>query len=138
MIGKLVRICAIAPEEEKAREEELRSLESRLACVSSIARKLFLAIGELALAKHREERAEGVAYLPELHDTCGLDVIEMVSLLSELQSANLVTIEGAYPFENVAIAHDARAGLTLLALFSQLEKVPLRHIVVDLKFDSLD
>ena len=41
--------------------------------------------------------------MPELHEACGLDVDAMQSLLQSLKDANLITIEGDYPFEEIRL-----------------------------------
>ena len=71
--------------------------------VPEYARKLLAHIVELAYRKHEDDRKPGVAYLPELHETCGLDVDAMYVQLKMLEKAGLVVVEGEYPFEEVRI-----------------------------------
>lgn len=71
--------------------------------VSEYARKLLAHIAELASRKHEDGRKVGVAYLPEVHESCGLDVDAMYGCLKELEQAGLVRVEGEYPFEEVRV-----------------------------------
>ncbi len=41
--------------------------------------------------------------MPELHEACGLDVDAMDTLLQALKDANLIAIEGEYPFEEIRL-----------------------------------
>lgn len=72
--------------------------------VSDYARRLLAHIVELAQREHQDGRKPGVAYLPEVHESCGLDVDAMYGCLKELQQAGLVAVEGEYPFEEVRVS----------------------------------
>jgi hypothetical protein len=48
-----------------------------------------------------KSKGRGSATMPELHEACGLDVEAMYALLNALRDANLIAIEGDYPFEQV-------------------------------------
>lgn len=41
--------------------------------------------------------------MPEVHEACGLDVDAMYALLQVLKDANLIMIEGDYPFEEIRL-----------------------------------
>ncbi len=45
----------------------------------------------------------GIATMPEVHEACGLDVDAMYAQLQLLKDANLIAIEGEYPFEEIRI-----------------------------------
>jgi len=114
-------------------------LESRLRSISEQARKLLAQIVELAYHGRGQQRKPDVAYLPELYESCGLGVEAMYPLLEELQKARLIEVEDRYPFEDVKLP-SAASGLNVLAEISQFcesEKVPLRDVVVDLRFELM-
>ncbi len=48
-------------------------------------------------------KSPGIASLPELHEACGLDVDAMYAHLQLLKDANLISIEGEYPFEEIRL-----------------------------------
>jgi DNA-binding transcriptional ArsR family regulator len=75
----------------------------KLNSVPEYARKLLAHIVELVHRKHEDARKPGVAYLPEVHESCGLDVDAMYAHLKELEQAGLVVVEGEYPFEEVRV-----------------------------------
>ena len=89
--------------EASGHTEDVREFSDRLRSVSEHARKLLAHIAELAYHGRGQQRKPDVAYLPELHESCGLDVEAMHSLLDELQRAKLVRLEDPYPFEGVKI-----------------------------------
>jgi hypothetical protein len=111
---------------------ELREFSASLSSVSEQARKLLAHIAELAYHGRGQQRKPDVAYLPELHESCGLDVEGMYSLLRELQEANLIQVEDRYPFEDVKIAASSSGWnvLKTIARFSEERKVPLREILI--------
>jgi hypothetical protein len=119
--------------------EELRDFANRLRSVSERARKLLVQIAELAYHGRGKQRKPDVAYLPELYESCGLGVEAMYPLLDELRAARLVEVEDQYPFEDVKIS-PASSGWNVLAAtsrFCESEKVSLRDVIVDLRFDLL-
>jgi hypothetical protein len=119
------------------RSEDLRDLESRLHTISEQARKLLAQIVELAYHGRGQQRKPDVAYLPELYESCGLGVEAMYPLLDELQRAGLIEVEDRYPFEDVKIP-STPSGVNVLAeisRFCESEKISLRDIIVDLRFD---
>jgi hypothetical protein len=118
---------------------DLASLEKRLASVQAHARKLFTHISELAYHGRGEGRQAHTAYLPELHESCGLDVEAMYETLDELNRAGLIVVEKPYPFEDVVIAKErsGRNAVETVARSCEQKKVALRDVLVDLKFDLL-
>lgn len=113
--------------------------EQRLRSISEHARKLLVQIVELAYHGRGKQRKPDVAYLPELYESCGLGVEAMYPLLDELQKASLIEVEDRYPFEDVKIP-SAPSGVNLLAEISRIcesEKIPLRDVIVDLRFELL-
>jgi len=119
--------------------EDLRDLESRIGTISDHARKLLVQIVALAYHGRGQQRKPDVAYLPELYESCGLGVEAMYPLLAELQKAQLIEVEDRYPFEDVRIPSTA-SGVNVLAeisRFCESEKISLRDVLVDLRFDLL-
>jgi hypothetical protein len=112
----------------------------RLRSLSPDARKLFAHIADLAMRSHAAARKPNAAYLPELHETCGLDVDGMYGLLNELREAAFIQLEGEYPFQNVLLAPDVKTGWLVIAdlhQFCALEKISLREVIVEPNFDVL-
>jgi len=124
--------------EGSAHSADVREFSDRLHSVSAHARKLLAHIAELAYHGRGQQRKADVAYLPELHESCGLDVEAMYSLLNELQQARLIQLEDPYPFEDVKILPSSAGWnvLAALARFSETEKVPLREVLVDFRAGS--
>jgi hypothetical protein len=119
--------------------EDLRDFTRHLRSVSEQARKLLVHIAELAYHGRGQGRKPDTAYLPELHESCGLDVDAMYELLRELAKARLIEIEEQYPFEDVKIL-PAKSGWNAVAevsLAAEKRKVSLRAILVDLRFELL-
>ena len=126
------RISARWPE-ASAHAADLREFSDRLHSVSAQARKLLAHVAELAYHGRGQQRKSDVAYLPELHESCGLDVEAMYSLLGELQQAKLVQIEDPYPFEDVKILPSSSGWKVLerVAKLCETENLPLREVLVD-------
>lgn len=121
------------------RVQDLREFAGRLGSVSAQARKLLVHIAELAYHGRGQERKADVAYLPELHESCGLDVDAMYSLLQELQTAKFIDVEDQYPFEDIRVL-PSPSGLNLLAEIgkhTEDAKIPLRSVLVDLQLELL-
>jgi hypothetical protein len=124
----------------QSERQDLRGLAERLQGVPESSRKLLAHMVELAYDRNREGRQPDTAYLPELHESCGLDVEAMYETLLPLQRAELIELENEYPFEDIRlIAAGASGEKLLLAVlrFCKHEKVPLRDVIVDLRFDLL-
>ena len=130
---------ALTKQERAQHAEDLRDLAARLRSVSERARKLLLSIAEMAYHGRGQDRQADVAYLPELYESTGLDVESMYALLQELQTALLVVVEDSYPFEDIKILPCASGWNALAAIsrFAESEKVALREIIVDLRFELL-
>ncbi|HKT24797.1 MAG TPA: hypothetical protein VJR04_09335 [Terriglobales bacterium] len=128
------RISARWPE-ASAHAPDLREFSERLHSVSEQGRKLLAHIAELAYHGRGQQRKLDVAYLPELHESCGLDVEAMYSLLGELQQAKLVQIEDPYPFEDVKILPSSSGWKVLerVAKLCETENLPLREVLVDFR-----
>ena len=114
---------------------DVREFSERLHSVSEQARKLLAHIAELAYHGRGQPRKPDVAYLPELHESCGLDVEAMYSLLAELQHAKLVSLEDAYPFEDVKVLASSPGWnvLEALAKFCETQNLVLREALVDFR-----
>jgi hypothetical protein len=136
---RFAQSCGISAGEAQPFDNDLRDFEARLGPLSEYARKLLVHIAELAYHGRGLERKPDVAYLPELYESCGLGVETLYPLLDELKKAGFIEVEDRYPFEDVKIL-PATCGVNLLraiAHFCETEKIPLRDVLVDLRFDSL-
>lgn len=133
-IATETRISARWPD-APAHSADLREFSERLHSVSEQAQKLLAHIAELAYHGRGQQRKPDVAYLPELHESCGLDVEAMYSLLSELQGAKLVRLEDPYPFEDVRILPSSSGWnvLEALAKFCETQNRMLREVLVDFR-----
>ena len=121
--------------ENSAHSADVQDFVQRLHSVSVQARKLLAHIAELAYHGRGQQRKPDVAYLPELHESCGLDVEAMYSLLDELQHAKLVRLEDPYPFEDVQILPSSSGwnALESLANFCEMQGLVLREVLVDFR-----
>ena len=133
-IATETRISARWPD-ASAHSADLREFSERLHSVSEQAQKLLAHIAELAYHGRGQQRKPDVAYLPELHESCGLDVEAMYSLLRELQGAKLVRLEDPYPFEDVKILPSSSGWnvLEALAKFCETQNLMLREVLVDFR-----
>ena len=116
---------------------DLDQFERQARSISEQARKLLVQIVELAYHGRGQQRKPDVAYLPELYESCGLGVESMYPLLDELKKAGLIEVEDQYPFEDVRIP-STKSGVNVLAeisRFCESEKIPLRDVIVALRFD---
>ena len=123
-----------------ARSAELREYADRLRSVSEQARKLLGQIAELAYHGRGQQRKADVAYLPELHESCGLDVDAMYALVKELRGAKFIDVEDQYPFEDVKILPTASGwnALRAIAQSAERQKIPLRELIADLRIELLE
>ena len=139
-IGRFGEVCGLAA--DATHVDAFGKFAGRLHALPEGARKLLAHITDLAYREHHDGRKPGVAYLPELHETCGIGVDEMYGLLKQLEQAGFVRVEGEYPFQDVAL-QDVPCGATEWPLmqdlwrFCKTEPISLRDVVVDLKFKSL-
>lgn len=102
--------------------------------VSPRARKLLAQAAELAYHGRGQDRGPDTAYLPEVYESSGLSVEEMYELLDELKGADLITLEGEYPFEDMKLD---RLPLGEIEQRCRERKVALRDVLVDLEFDRI-
>ena len=139
-IARFGNVCGFTA--DAGRREALGNFGARVRMLNESARKLLAHIAELAYREHHDGRKPGVAYLPELHETCGLGVDEMYDLLKELEQGDFIQVEGEYPFQDVALRkvplEGAEWALMLdLWKFSQSERISLRDLLVDVKFERV-
>ena len=136
-IERFARVCGFTP--DAAKQSAVAAFEASLRSLSPGARKLLAHAADLATRSHGASRREHAAYMPELHETCGLDPDGMYELLKEIQSAGLVQIEGQYPFQDVLLAPVSQGWPLIadLARYCAAEKLSLRDVIVDMKFDLL-
>jgi hypothetical protein len=139
VIERFAIALRIVPGERVVRAEDLRDFAERLRGVSEQARKLLVHIAQLAYHGRGQQRKADVAYLPELHESCGLDVDAMYALLKELHAAKFIEMEDQYPFEDVRILAMPSGwnALAAIARFSEDQKIALRDILVEGHFDLL-
>lgn len=136
-IDRFGKACGFAADAKYG--EAFGKFAARLQALPESARKLLAHISELAYREHHDGRKQGVAYLPELHETCGLGVDEMYELLKQLEQGEFIRLEGEYPFQEVAL-RDLPGGWVVMQdlwRFCQGEQISLREVLVDLKFDRL-
>ena len=136
-IDRFARVCGFVPDARK--QAAVAAFEATLRALSPAARKLLAHIADLATRSHSASRRENAAYMPELHETCGLDPDAMYNLLRELENAQVVLMEGQYPFQDVVLAPtpDGWQLIGDLARYCTIEKLSLRDVIVDLRFDLL-
>jgi hypothetical protein len=121
--------------ERQQRVAEFRSYVERLGKVSRGARKLLSLIAEQAPQESQHE-----ALMPRLHEACGLDPEEMDRYLHELHAIKLVSIDGQYPFEQVAPATELSgwSPTESLASFANFKGVNLREALGEMDFSFAD
>ena len=136
---RFAKSSGIAAGEAQGIGNELREFATRLGSLSEYARKLLVHIAELAYHGRGQQRKPDVAYLPELYESCGLGVEAMYPLLDELSAARIIEVEDEYPFEDVKISPTTSGHnlLRAIAHFCETEKVSLRDVLVDLRFELL-
>jgi hypothetical protein len=120
--------------ETKVGKQELETFRQRLQALPEQPRKLLVRIAELTYLGRGGTRKPGVAYMPELYESCGVEVNEMYPMLQPLVTGKFVAIDGDYPFEDVRVL-----GLELGDITRQChaQKIELRDVVVDLDFGKL-
>ncbi|HEX8815631.1 MAG TPA: hypothetical protein VF753_09030 [Terriglobales bacterium] len=135
-IDRFARVCGFTP--DPAKLAAIAEFKSMLQTLSPTARKLLAHIADLATRPHAASRRKNAAYLPELHETCGLDPEPMFELLEELKAAHAVQIEGEYPYQDILlVTANGWPLLADLARFTTAEKLSLRDLLADRKFDLL-
>jgi hypothetical protein len=75
----------------------------RLQLLPVQARWLLCAIVRLAYQGPLRSKAPGRVTMPEIHETCGLDVDELQGLIALLEAAGLVSLAESYPFQEVQL-----------------------------------
>jgi hypothetical protein len=119
---------------ESLDRSELNEFAAKLRTISGHARKLLAQAAGLAYGVHHEERRPDVAYLPELHESCGLDVEAMYEVLRELETAGLIDLEGEYPFQDVKLREgELRAVVERCRALT----ISVHEVVGELRFDLL-
>jgi hypothetical protein len=127
----------MAKTQTEAGKRDWSALAGRLGGVPESSRKLLAHIIELAYAANRLSRQPDTAYLPELHESCGLDVEAMYETLQPLQGAGLIEMENQYPFEDVRLSDPEENSWPEILRRCQSKNIPLRDVIVDLRFDRL-
>jgi hypothetical protein len=118
-------------------KQELQALAASLQGVPESSRKLLAHIVELAYRGRNDVRQQDTAYLPELHESCGLDVEAMYETLQPLQDAGLIEVENQYPFEDVKLGSPGGIFRTLSRLCHE-KKISLQEVMAQSRFDLLD
>lgn len=83
----------------------------RLQQLPDAAKKLLALIARQAQHGALRSKDPGTATMPELHESCGLDVEAMYSQLQVLCGAGLITVTGEYPFEEIRLTGIAEAAM---------------------------
>lgn len=113
--------------------ESLAQFRRRLEELPIPARRLLCLIAQQAQYGTLRSKDPGIATMPELHEACGLGVDQMYSLLHILRDAQLILIEGAYPFEEIRLTE--ASPLELLLKQCESAGIPIQNVVVNLRFD---
>ncbi len=113
--------------------DSIRRFRQRVESLPVASRRLLCLIARQASHGPLLSKDPGVATMPELHEACGLEVDSMQSLLHALQTAELITIEGTYPFEEIRLA----PWIPMSTILKRCEAagLPVETVVVDLRFD---
>ena len=137
-IRRFARVCGFSADELRALAAS--AFFERLRELPEFSRKLLANIAELAYRPHGDGRKLGAAYLPELHESCGLGVDEMYALLRELEGSGFIRMEGEYPFQDVLPAGALPSSWEIegdLVKFCAAEKLSLRDLMVELRSELL-
>jgi hypothetical protein len=140
-IGRLGMRCGFAP--DAARAAAIDGFVHRLRLLTEFTRKLLAHIVDLAYRQHHDGREPGVAYLPEVHETCGIGVDELYAILQQLETAGFIRLEGKYPFQAVVPVdlvledHSPWNVMRDLAAFCKSERISLGDLIVGLHFEEL-
>jgi hypothetical protein len=120
--------------ETKVGKQELEAFRQRLQTLPEPPRKLLVRIAELIYSGRGGARKPGVAYLPELYESCGVEVNEMYPMLQPLINGNFVAIEGDYPFEDLRVLGPELDEITRRC---HAQNIELRDVIVDLDFGKI-
>lgn len=118
----------------ESQKAELNTFAERLRHVDEEPRKLLAQITELANSSGNPEREKDTAYVPEILESCGLDVDHMYELLRALKNAHLISLEDQYPFEKVKL--ESPEALKYLQDSANQRNVSLRELLVKADFTS--
>jgi hypothetical protein len=118
----------------KVGKPEIEVFRERLQALPEQQRKLLVRIAELIYMGRGGTRKPGVAYMPELYESCGVEVNEMYPMLQPLIAGRFVAIEGDYPFEDLRVLGPELGEITRQCL---AQKIELRDVVADLDFGKL-
>jgi acyl dehydratase len=80
--------------------------------ISLPARKLLGVIAQQVRHGPIRPKPEGTALPAEILEACGLDVGEFYDLLNELQTAGLIHVSHAYPFEEIQLSPEAASHMS--------------------------
>ena len=119
----------------KPQSAELSAFTERLRQVGDEARKLLAQVADLAYSESKPERETDTAYVPEILESCGLDVDHMYELVRELREAKLISVENQYPFEKVKL--ELPEAVKRLRDSAKGQKVSLREFLVKADFNAL-
>ena len=120
--------------ERKLGSREFEMYRQRLEALPEPPRKLLLRIAELIDLGRGNQRKPGVVYMPELYESCGVEVNEMYPMLQPLIQGKFVELEGDYPFEDLHVLDPELGEITRLC---HGRKVETRDVIVDLEFSKL-
>ena len=120
--------------ETKVEKHQLEAFRQRLQSLPEQPRKLLVRIGELVYMGRGGDRKPGVAYLPELYESCGVEVNEMYPMLRPLVDGKFVELEGDYPFEDLRVLGPELGEITRQC---HARKLQLSDVVVELDFGKL-
>ena len=118
----------------------LQRLVERLQLLPVQARRLLCVIVRQAYQGTLRSKAPGRATMPEIHEACGLDVDELQGLLAMLRASQWISLEGAYPFEEVQLEGEAVGGASgweTVLNRCHAAGIPLETVVVDLQLDHV-
>lgn len=121
--------------ERPQRLAALREYVARLGQVSPSARKLLSLVAEQSAQEMEHE-----AFMPRLHEACGLGVDELYGHLRELVDAELARIDGQYPFEKVELLAEADGWCATAALARLADKknISMREALGELDLSWCD
>jgi hypothetical protein len=99
-----------------------------------LPRKLLAQIAELIYNARGSARKPHVAYLPELYESCGVEVNEMYPMLQPLVAGGFIELEGEYPYEDLRVLGPELEEITRIC---HQGNIPLRDVLLDLRFEVL-
>ena len=110
-------------------------LVERLQLLPVPARRLLCVLVRQAYQGTLRSKEPGRATMPEIHEACGLDVDELQGVLTVLEDAHFVKLQGAYPFEEVQL----EGGSVWEMVLKRCESTgtPLETVVVDSQVQPL-